>query len=132
MREMTNRWTIQGLVLIASLGLGACATPGNSFAPETQPIPAKALQERLTGRTYTARVASGVGWEMRYEANGRMQMTMSNGTADGGRRRTEDGRLCIEFDGSFSSGCSEVRADAKRLYLKRVSSGEVVVLNAAP
>lgn len=108
--------------------LGACA----SFPPEAQPIPAKALQERLAGKTYTARVANGVGWEMRYEANGRMQMKVSNGTSDGGRWRTEDNRLCIEFEGQFPSGCSEVRADGKQLYLKRASNGEVVALTPKP
>ena len=99
---------IGGLILSASLGLGACAAPGDGFAPEAQPKLAKALQETLAGKTYTARLASGIGWEMRYEANGRMQMTVSNGTADGGRWHTEDNRLCVDFEGKFPSGCSEV------------------------
>ena len=85
---MRHSLTTQGLVVSALLGLGACATPGTGFPPVAQPIPAKALQERLAGNTYTARVASGVGWEMRYEANGWMQMTVSNGPSDGGRWRT--------------------------------------------
>lgn len=112
--------------------LGACTSIPHTFAPEAQPIAAKSLQDRLAGKTYTARVANGIGWEMRYEASGRMQMTVSNGTADGGRWRTEDSRLCIDFEGSFPSGCSEVRADAKQLYLKRASTGEVVVLTPKP
>jgi len=112
--------------------LGACTTTPVTFAPEAQPITAKALQERLAGKTYTARAANGIGWEMRYEASGRMQMTLSNGAADGGRWRTEDSRLCTVFDGNFPSGCSEVRADAERLHLKRASNGEVVILTPQP
>jgi len=112
--------------------LGACTSIPHTFAPEAQPITANALQERLAGKTYTATAASGIGWEMRYEASGRMQMTLSNGAADGGRWRTEDSRLCTVFEGNFPSGCSEVRAGAKQLYLKRASTGEVVVLTPKP
>lgn len=129
---MKNRSSIYGLLLSALLGLGACAAPGTGFAPEAQLISAKDLQERLTGTTYTARVASGSGWEMRYETNGLMHMTVSNGSADRGRWRTEDNRLCVDFEGKFPSGCSEMRADGKQLYLKRASSGEVVTLTPAP
>lgn len=115
---------------VVGLVLAGCATP--TFAPEAQPVTAKALQERLAGRTYTARIANGIGWEMRYEPQGLMHMTVSNGTADRGRWRTEDNRLCVDFEGQFPSGCSEVRADAKQLYLKRASNGEIVALTPKP
>ncbi len=115
---------------VVGLVLAGCATP--TFAPEAQPVTAKALQERLAGKTYTARIANGIGWEMRYEPQGLMHMTVSNGTADRGRWRTEDNRLCVDFEGKFPSGCSEVRADASWLYLQRGSTGEIVVLTPKP
>lgn len=115
---------------VVGLVLAGCATP--TFAPEAQPVTAKALQERLAGKTYTARIANGIGWEMRYEPQGLMHMTVSNGTADRGRWRTEDNRLCVDFEGQFPSGCSEVRADASWLYLQRGSTGEIVVLTPKP
>lgn len=118
-----------GLIGTALLiGLTACA----SFPSDAQDVTAPALQSRLAGKTYTARTANGVGWEMRYETDGRMQMTLSNGSADKGRWRTEDNRLCIDFEGPFPSGCSEMRADAQRLYLKRGATGEIVALTPKP
>ncbi len=80
----------------------------------------------------TARMANGVGWLMRYEIDGRINMEVSNGTADKGRWRAEDNRLCVDFEGKFPSGCSEMRADASRLYLKRGSTGEAVALTPKP
>jgi len=129
---MSNLSHIHFVVLGALLGLGGCATPGAGFPSDAQPIAAQALHERLASRAFTARVAGGATWEIRYEANGRMQMTVSNGMADAGRWRTEDNRLCVDFDGKFPSGCSEVRADAKQLYLKRASNGEIVALTPKP
>lgn len=108
--------------------LTACAT----YPPEALPISAKDLQSRLAGKTYTARTATGMGWEMRYGPDGRLNMELSNGDADKGRWRAEEGRLCIDFEGKFPSGCSEVRADAKQLYFKRGSNNEIVVLTVKP
>lgn len=122
--------TVSAYVISAALlaSLTACA----SFPTGSQDITAKDLQQRLAGKTYTARIANDVGWEMRYGTDGRMAMDVSNGTADKGRWRTEDNRLCVDFEGKFPSGCSEMRADAKQLYLKRHSTGEIVALTLKP
>lgn len=117
---------------LTALFLTACAAPSASFSPEAQPISAQALQQRLAGMTYTARTANGMGWEMRYGSDGRMSMSVSSGESDKGRWRTEDGRLCIDFEGKFPAGCSELRADATQLYLKRGQNGEIVVLTPKP
>ena len=117
---------------LTALFLTACAAPSASFSPEAQPISAQALQQRLAGKTYTARTAKGQGWEMRYGSDGRMSMSVSDGSSDKGRWRTEDNRLCVDFEGKFPSGCSEIRVGSTtRLYLKRASIGEVVVLDTA-
>lgn len=129
---MSNTLNINWLLLCCLLGMGACATTAPAFPPAAQPISAKALQERLAGRTYTARTANGMGWEMRYGSDGRMSMSVSNGESDRGHWRTEDGRLCVDFEGKFPTGCSEMRADAARLYLKRGQNGEIVVLTPKP
>lgn len=112
--------------------LAACVTTPMSFPPEAQPISAAALQTRLAGKSYAGRLANGTGWTARYEANGRLQFNVSNGTSDKGRWQTEDNRLCVTFEGAFPSGCSEMRADAQRLYLQRSSTGEVVTLTPQP
>lgn len=117
-------------VLVAAvplLVLVACVTPP-AFPPEVQPISAKELYERLAGSTYTARSANGIDWELRYEPDGRTHLSLSNGATDSGRWRAEDNRFCVEFDGRFPSGCSEMRADPRKLYLKRSSTGEIVAL----
>ena len=118
--------------LIVAIGCVALLAGCASYPPDAHPIDAKALHERLAGKTYTARTATGMGWEMRYGPDGRLNMELSNGDADKGRWRAEEGRLCIDFEGKFPSGCSEVRADAKQLYFKRGSNNEIVVLTVKP
>ena len=110
-----------GITLVTA----ACATA--NFPSEAQPMPAKALHERLSGKAFVG-YSMGMGWETRHHEDGRFQMRLTNGESDQGRWRTEDSRVCWEFEGKFPSGCSEVRADARQLYLKRVSTGEIVVM----
>lgn len=122
------------MIIATGVLITACAstTLPAAFPAEALPIKASVLKERVSGRSYTGRMANGLGWDMKYAVDGRFNMRTSNGEADQGRWRTEDNRLCVDFEGKFPSGCSEVRADAKRLYLKRSSTGEVVALDAAP
>ncbi|MCV0437821.1 MAG: hypothetical protein K5880_04280 [Hydrogenophaga sp.] len=122
---------LSGLCAIAA----GCATPGpgvpKEFPPDAQPANAQVLKERLSGRGFVARQANGTGWDMNYAADGRFAMRLSNGQTDQGRWRAEDNRVCIEFEGRFPSGCSEMRVSPSRLYLKRGSTGEVVAFDAA-
>lgn len=120
-----------GILAGSVLLLAACTTLPSAFPPEAQAITAKALQERLAGKTYRTQLAGGMQWEMQYGADGHMSMSTGK-AADKGRWRTEDNRLCVDFEGKFPSGCSEMRADTARLYLKRSSTGEVVVLTPKP
>ncbi len=111
-----------------------CATPSppKEFPPGAQQIPAQALKDRLSGRSYTARLSNRTGWHMAYGADGSFRMRTSDGNSDQGRWRTEDSRMCVAFEGPFPSGCSEMRADDKLLYLQRRGTGEVVALEPAP
>ncbi len=120
------------IVTAAVCVLTACATAPPGFPPVAQPITAKALHERLVGKNYLGQTAKGQGWDIHYAADGRLQMRVSSGESDQGRWRTEDNRLCVDFEGKFPSGCSEMRADTGRLYLQRVSTGEIVVLTPKP
>lgn len=120
-----------GILAGSVLFLAACTTVPSAFPPEAQAVKAKVLHERLSGKTYRAQLAGGMQWEMQYGADGYMSMSAGKAT-DKGRWRTEDNRLCVDFEGSFPSGCSEMRADSVRLYLKRLSTGEVVVLTPKP
>jgi hypothetical protein len=125
--------SVQGNLLAACAGaLVGCATVSSSFPSDAAPVQADALKVRLSGQAFSGRLANGSEWDMRYAADGSMNMRTTNG-ADKGRWRTENNRLCVDFEGMFPSGCSEVRVgDAKRLYLKRSTTGEVVTLTAKP
>lgn len=118
------------MIIAAAVLATACASSGlpTAFPAEAQPIKADTLKERLNGRTYTGRLANGVGWEMTYAADGRFNMRTGNGDTDWGRWRTEDNRLCVDFEGKVRSGCSDVRANEKSIFLKRNSTGDVVSL----
>lgn len=129
--------TFTHFVVVGCCAIAAgCAAPGSGvsrdFPPDAQPIAAQALKERLSGRSFTASQANGIGWDMNYGVDGRFTMQTSNGHSDQGRWRTEDNKLCIAFEGQFPSGCSEMRASPNRLHLKRASNGEVVALDVKP
>lgn len=123
------------LVMSACCALAsACATPSpdfpKEFPPDARALGAQALKEQLSGRAFTVRQANGIGWEMNYAADSRFTIRLSTGAQGQGRWRTEDGRVCVEMEGRFPSGCSEMRAGSRQLYLKRGSTGEVVALEA--
>jgi hypothetical protein len=112
-----------------------CATQPDvpkTFPPDAQALSAAALQERLSGRAFTVRPARGGSADLDYGADGRYRIRLSSGESDQGRWRTEDGRTCVTYEGRFPSGCSEMRATADRLYTKRGSTGEVLVLTPRP
>lgn len=109
--------------------LTACANLPTSFPPDAQPISARELETRLAGTSY---VAKSPGWRINYGAQGQMELTLNNGQSAKGRWRAEDSRLCIDFENTFPSGCSEMRAGHGKLYLRRNVNREVVVLTPQP
>lgn len=52
---------------------------------------------------------------------------VSTGQRDNSTWRTEDGRVCLEFR-KLPFGCTEFRIIGDALYLKRISTGEMVAL----
>ena len=98
------------------------------YPEEAQPLTASQLDERLRGHVFTATLADGTGWRIDYKASGYAFANISNGASDSGKWRTEDSKMCIDYRGRFPAGCSEIRASAQALYLKRDSTGEIVTL----
>lgn len=120
---------IKQFAIIAAL----CCTAAHSQAPTdfpagAQPPTASQLAERLGGQVYTAKLGNGVTWRMDYKSSGYMFFDISPGGRDTAKWRTEDGKACFEFRGAFPSGCTEFRVSGDTLYLKRGSTGEVVML----
>lgn len=112
--------------------LSACAqdakvsTMAAEFPPEAEPIVAQALKSHLAGRVFKARLYDHTGWRLQFKGDF-IFVNISSGASDSGRWRTEDGRLCVDYQ-RFPSGCSDIRASDSRIYLKRASTGEVVTL----
>jgi len=116
--------------LFTCLGASAQTPPASApmdYPPEVQAIPAQALTELLGGQVWTARLANGTTWRMDYNRSGYMFTDVSTGGRDTAKWRTEDGRVCHEFRGSFPSGCNEYKLAGNKLYLKR-GNGEIVPL----
>lgn len=103
------------------------AKPPTEFPPEAQPILAQALKDRLHGRVFKARLHDRSGWRLQFKGDF-VFVNISSGASDTGRWRTEDGRLCVDYQ-RFPSGCSDIRASDSMIFLQRASTREVVALN---
>lgn len=115
--------------LAAHAQLPAPAAVPMAFPEDAQLLTASQLDERLRGHVFTATLADGTGWRLDYKATGYAFANISNGASDSGKWRAEDGKMCIDYRGRFPAGCSEIRASAQALYLKRGSTGEIVTLH---
>jgi hypothetical protein len=129
---MTANPSFVALAVCAIAAGCATTSPPQDFPAEAKVIKAPALTDRLSGRAYTAHPSNGKVWKMNFGTDGRFNITTGEGQSDKGRWRVEDSRLCVEYEGQFPSGCSEMRAGDKMLYLKRSSTGEVVAFEATP
>ena len=124
---------LKQLAIVATLCCGvAHGQTSNAFPIDfpdgAQPPNAAQLSGQLNGQVFTAKLSNGVTWRMEYQSSGYVFVNISTGGRDNGTWRTEEGRVCIEFRGPFTSGCSEIRMAGVSLYLKRCSSGEVVAM----
>jgi hypothetical protein len=87
------------------------------------------LTDQLSDKVWRAPFANGSS--ARYEFRGPyLYVDFSTGGRDNGRWRTEDGRLCVDFRGSFPSGCAEVRLHEGKPVFRRAVTGELVTLHA--
>lgn len=116
------------LLCIPIFAIAQSAMPTEFPADATIPT-ASDLRARLAGKAFIVKPASGPSWRLDYKENGFVFLNVSTGRADKGQWRVEDGKLCSEWT-KVPSGCSETRMHGDSVYLKRSSTGEVVVLVA--
>ena len=126
---------IGGIVLLttATAGMVYAQSPAaagvlTEFPADTQPLNRKTIEERLSGQVYTGTNAAGIQWRAEYKDSGYVFLNIANGARDSGTWRSEEGRVCIEYRGTFPSGCSELRANSEALYAKRDNATAVLVM----
>lgn len=112
----------------AAAAAAPASSTGQDFPADAQALSASELDARLRGKTYTAKLASGLGWRGQYKDSGYIFVNISSGLNDSGKWRTEDGKVCVEYRGRLTSGCSEVRAVGTALHAKNATTGVITVL----
>ena len=100
--------------------------PPADFPADASAPPATALRDRLAGKVIRAQPVQGPGWRIDMKGSGWAFIDLTNGGRDTGRWRTEDGKLCFDWQ-RFPSSCSEVRVAGERVLLKR-TNGEIVAI----
>lgn len=114
------------LGLLPSFAGAQSAAPLPTFPADAQPVAPEVLKERLTGKSFSYRTASG--GEARLQFKGDFVYVNAGQTNDSGRWRTEGSQMCIEWNRIPNSGCSEARMLGNTVYLTRVANGEVIRL----
>ena len=103
----------------------AQATIPTEFPPEAVPFTPDALKERIAGRTFTFKPVAGDAVRIQYQET---HAFFNVGSAsDSGKWRVEGSSVCYDWR-KFPGGCSEHRKVGDLVYVKRFSTGEVVVL----
>jgi hypothetical protein len=112
-----------GLLLpIATL---AQTTPPMEFPAGAEPLSPEALVERLKGKVFTVKPASGNPWRMEYKET--YAFINVGSASDSGKWTAQGTTICHSWQ-RFPSGCSEVREAGGKVHMKRSTTGEVVVL----
>ena len=129
---MSHTPTVPALLAALCIGLmpsfsGAqSAAPLPTFPPDAQPVAPEVLKERLTGKSFSYRTASGAEVRLQYKSD--FVYVNAGPTNDSGRWRIEGSQLCIEWNRIPNSGCSEARMLGNTVYITRVANGEVIRL----
>lgn len=113
--------------LLLPLSVAAQPAIPTEFPADTAVLAAEALQQRMAGKVYRARLHDGATWRLDYKANGYVFLNTGGGFSDSGKWSVKEGQLCSEWTRSPSS-CLEARANNEAVYIKRLTSGEVVAL----
>lgn len=114
------------LLTLPALALAQTSVP-TDFPPDAVVLTDQGLQQRKAGKVFRATLANGQTWRLEYKANDYVFLNTGSGHADNGKWSAQGGQLCIEWNRS-PSGCSETRATADAVYVKRSSTGEVVAM----
>ena len=111
-------------VFVPAIALAQPAIP-TEFPPEAQLFAPDALKERMAGKTFTFVSVAGDTVRIQYqESHAYFNVGRAN---DSGKWRVEGSSICYEWR-NFPRGCSEHRQVGELVYVKRPSTGEVVVL----
>jgi hypothetical protein len=97
------------------------------FPADSAVLPADALQQRMAGKVYKARLTDGATWRLEYKANGYVFLNTGTGFSDTGKWSVKGEQLCTDWNRA-PSGCLETRASNEAVYIKRSNTGEVVAL----
>ena len=114
---------------VSRQGSRSTAPAAQDFPADAQELSASALDAHLRGKVYTATLANGMRWRGDYKASGYVFVNLSNNAKDSGTWRTEEGKVCVDYRGSFRSGCTQVRSGAQQvLYARNSATGVVTVM----
>ena len=111
-------------VFVPVIALAQAAMP-TEFPSDSTPFTAEALKERVTGQTFTFKPLAGDVVRIQYQ--GTYAFFNVGSVSDSGKWRVEGSSVCYEWK-KFPGGCSEHRSVGGIVYVKRFSTGEVVVL----
>jgi hypothetical protein len=113
------------LILVApTLALAQAAFP-TDWPSGAQPLAPEALRQRLVGKTFVAKPATGS--DVRTEYQDTYAYINVGDTSDSGRWKAEGSAVCVEWK-KLRPSCSEIRLAGEMLYVKRASNGEVMAL----
>ena len=115
------------LLLLLPLSAMAQSAMPTEFPADSAVLPADALQQRMAGKVYKAKLTDGATWRLEYKANGYVFLNTGTGFSDTGKWSAKGEQLCTEWNRA-PSGCLETRANNEAVYIKRSNTGEVVAL----
>ena len=107
--------------LLAALGLHSAWA--DEFPTDARTPPAAEINTLFAGKTWIMTPARGGELQLEHAADGGFRAFVG-GKSDSGTWRAEDGKMCYEFKGPFTSACNDVRLVGEQVLFKR-SSGEV-------
>lgn len=116
-------------LMILPLTVYAQTAIPTEFPADAVQLSDEALTERMAGKVYKAKLTDGTTWRVDYKKNGFAFLNLGSGFSDSGKWSTKEGKLCSVWKVA-PSACSETRVNDEAVYIKRVSTGEVVALRA--
>ena len=103
--------------------LGLQPVLANDFPADAKTPSAAEISTLFAGKTWIMTPARGGELQLEHAADGGFRAFVG-GKSDSGTWRAEDGKMCYEFKGPFTSACNDVRLVGEQVLFKR-SSGEV-------
>lgn len=113
---------ITALLLSAATASALAQAPAD-FPADAKPLTAAALQDRIAGKVFGVKPASGSPWRLQFQSSGYYFIDAGN-FRDNGKWRIDDSRLCTTPQ-TRPAACNEMRLAGDSLYMKR-DSGEIV------